>query len=186
MGLLKEAAHSVGSEFTKSFLVHKMLALIVLCVYYALHNRRLAFGDVSLCCGSFVFTDCLPRVAFARCVFVRACAYGLRESSMSKKLFVGGLAWKTTTDDLRRAFEAYGEVSDAKVIMDRDTDRSRGFGFVTFSDDSAAVSAIGEMDGKELDGRMIRVNEANQEQGQRSGGGGNRRQGGRRGDFHRD
>jgi len=106
---------------------------------------------------------------------------GLRESRMSKKLFVGGLAWKTTTDDLRRAFEAYGVVSDAKVIVDRDTDRSRGFGFVTFAEDSAAASAIGEMDGKELDGRQIRVNEANQETGGRSGG--NRRHGGARREY---
>ncbi|MCL2325388.1 MAG: RNA-binding protein [Proteobacteria bacterium] len=97
---------------------------------------------------------------------------------MSKKLFVGGLAWATTTDGLRKAFEQFGEVSDAKVITDRDTGRSRGFGFVTFSDDSAATSAITAMDGRDLDGRSIRVNEANQTQGQGGGGGGGGGRGG--------
>ena len=82
---------------------------------------------------------------------------------MSKKLFVGGLAWATTSEGLNRAFAQFGEVTDAKVITDRETGRSRGFGFVTFSDDAAAASAITGMDGKDLDGRAIRVNEANQE-----------------------
>ena len=86
----------------------------------------------------------------------------LRETVMSKKLFVGGLAWATTSDGLRKAFELFGEVTDAKVITDRETNRSRGFGFVTFTEDDAAAKAITEMDGKELDGRTIRVNEANQ------------------------
>jgi len=89
---------------------------------------------------------------------------------MSKKLFVGGLAWATNDDGLRQAFEAYGEVTDAKVINDRETGRSRGFGFVTFADAAAGETAMAEMDGKPLDGRTIRVNEAND----RRSGGGNR------------
>ena len=80
---------------------------------------------------------------------------------MSKKLFVGGLAWATTSEGLHKAFEQFGELTDAKVITDRETNRSRGFGFVTFADDSAAATAIAEMDGKEIDGRIVRVNEAN-------------------------
>jgi RNA recognition motif-containing protein len=90
-----------------------------------------------------------------------------------KKLFVGGLNWKTTDDGLREAFEEFGEVSEAKVIMDRETGRSRGFGFVTFSDDAAAAKAIADMNGKELEGRAIQVNEA-QERSPRGGGGGSR------------
>jgi RNA recognition motif-containing protein len=90
-----------------------------------------------------------------------------------KKLFVGGLNWKTTDDGLRAAFESFGDVSEAKVIMDRETGRSRGFGFVTFSDDTAASTAINEMNGKELEGRAIQVNEA-QERAPRAGGGGGR------------
>lgn len=90
---------------------------------------------------------------------------------MSKKLFVGGLSWGTTDDSLRTAFEAFGEVTEAKVISDRDTGRSRGFGFVTFADDADGAKAMDEMDGKEIDGRSVRVNEA-QERAPRGGGGG--------------
>lgn len=96
---------------------------------------------------------------------------------MAKKLFIGGLSWNTTDDGLRQAFSRFGEISEAKVIKDRETGRSRGFGFVTFSSDDAANSAMSEMNGKDLDGRNIKVNEA--EDKQRTGGGG--RSGGRMG-----
>ena len=96
---------------------------------------------------------------------------------MSKKLFVGGLAWKTTDDTLRAAFEKYGQVTDAKVIMDRETGRSRGFGFVTFGDDAAADEAIADMNGKPLEGRNVQVNQA-EERAPRSGGGGGGGRGG--------
>jgi cold-inducible RNA-binding protein len=89
---------------------------------------------------------------------------------MSKKLFVGGLSWDTTDDGLRQAFQPYGEITEAKVITDRDTGRSRGFGFVTFAGDEEAKTAIAKMDGTNLDGKTIRVNEA-QEKAPRSGGG---------------
>lgn len=79
---------------------------------------------------------------------------------MSKKLFAGGLSWHTNDDSLRRAFEVFGEVLEAKVIVDRQTGRSRGFGFVTFAQAEDADRAMAEMDGAELDGRRIRVNEA--------------------------
>lgn len=79
---------------------------------------------------------------------------------MSKKLFVGGLSWGTSDDGLRAAFESFGEVVEAKVVLDRETGRSRGFGFVTFADDAAATRAMEEMNGVELEGRNIRVDEA--------------------------
>lgn len=79
---------------------------------------------------------------------------------MSNKVFVGGISWNTDDEGLRRAFEQYGDISEAKVITDRETGRSRGFGFVTFVDADAASSAISEMDGQDLDGRTIKVNEA--------------------------
>ncbi len=79
---------------------------------------------------------------------------------MSRKLFIGGLSWNTTDEGLRSAFERFGAVEDARVIKDRETGRSRGFGFVTFSEPGSAEGAISEMDGSELDGRTIRVNEA--------------------------
>ncbi len=99
---------------------------------------------------------------------------------MSKKLFVGGLSWGTTDDSLHSAFSPYGEIVEAKVITDRETGRSRGFGFVTFSNDEGAAKAITEMNGTELDGRSIKVNEA-EDKPPRSGGGGGGGGGGRGG-----
>lgn len=78
------------------------------------------------------------------------------------KLFVGSLSWDTTDQSLREAFEKFGEVVEAKVITERDSGRSRGFGFVTFTDDEAGRNAISEMNGTELDGRTIRVDEASE------------------------
>lgn len=95
---------------------------------------------------------------------------------MSKKLFVGGLSWGTDEHSLRAAFEPHGEVIEAKVITDRDTGRSRGFGFVTFASGDDADKATAALDGHELDGRAIAVNEARE----RSGGGGGGGGGGRR------
>ncbi|KAG8054212.1 hypothetical protein GUJ93_ZPchr0001g29750 [Zizania palustris] len=80
---------------------------------------------------------------------------------MSSKLFVGGLSWGTDDQSLRDAFSSFGDVTEARVITDRETGRSRGFGFVNFSSDDDAKSAIEGMDGKELQGRSIRVNLAN-------------------------
>lgn len=92
---------------------------------------------------------------------------------MSKKLFVGGLSWNTTDMLLRQAFEAFGPVMEAKVVLDRETGRSRGFGFVTFTDAAHAQQALTELDGQSLDGRTIRVNEAQERApGERGGGGG--------------
>ena len=88
---------------------------------------------------------------------------------MAKKLFVGGLSWDTTDEGLRQAFAPNGEITEAKVITDRGTGRSRGFGFVTFAQDEDAKSAISKMDGTSLDGKTIKVNEA-QEKSPRSGG----------------
>jgi cold-inducible RNA-binding protein len=106
--------------------------------------------------------------------------------SMSKKLFVGGLSWGTTDDGLHQAFERFGEIVEAKVITDRETGRSRGFGFVTFAGDEGAISAVSEMNGAQLDGRTIRVNEAeNQVQRRGGGGGGGGGRGGPRGGGHR-
>lgn len=93
---------------------------------------------------------------------------------MSKKLFVGGLSWGTDDNGLRAAFDKYGEVTDAKVITDRDTGRSRGFGFVTFAEGDDADSAMDEMNGSELDGRTLNVNEAKDRRGGGGGGGGGR------------
>ena len=100
---------------------------------------------------------------------------------MSKKLFVGGLSWDTDERGLRTAMEQFGDLDEVKIITDRDTGRSRGFGFVTFADAESANRAIAEMDGKPLDGRNITVNEARERGDRRRGGGGGGGGGGRRG-----
>ncbi|MCZ7681332.1 MAG: RNA-binding protein [Sandaracinaceae bacterium] len=92
---------------------------------------------------------------------------------MSNKLFVGSLSWNTDDQGLYDAFARFGEIREAKVVTDRDSGRSRGFGFVTFTDASAAQKAQQEMNGAELDGRTLNVDVA-QERGGGGGGGGGR------------
>ena len=88
---------------------------------------------------------------------------------MTKKLYVGNLAFATTSDELRDAFSEFGTVSSATVITDRETGRSRGFGFVEMED--GAEQAIEAMNGKELSGRTLNVNEARPREDRRGGGG---------------
>ena len=90
---------------------------------------------------------------------------------MSSRLYVGNLSFHSTADTIRGAFAEHGTVSDVHVVMDRDTGRPRGFAFVTMGDDAQASQAIAAMNGAMLDGRALRVNEA-QERPARSGGGG--------------
>ena len=101
------------------------------------------------------------------------------------KVYVGNLSFSTTDAELRTLFEGFGAVESATVVLDRDTGRSRGFGFVTFTEDEAADSAISKMDGAELDGRTIKVNEAHART-PRGGGGGGGGGGGRGGGGRRD
>lgn len=79
---------------------------------------------------------------------------------MSKKLFVGNLSWGTGEEELKSLFTVLGSVAEAKVITDRETGKSRGFAFVTMTDADDADKAISSLDGKELDGRKIKVSEA--------------------------
>ncbi len=92
-------------------------------------------------------------------------------------IYVGNLSYNTSEGDLRTAFEAHGEVTSAAVISDRDSGQSKGFGFVEMADDQSAKTAIGALDGSELEGRQIKVNEARPKT-ERSGGGGGRGGGG--------
>ena len=95
---------------------------------------------------------------------------------MSKNLYVGNLSYDTSADDLRTAFSQYGTVTSASVISDRDTGRSRGFGFVEMSD--GAEEAVKALNGAELQGRRLTVNEARPRQERSGGGGGGHRGGG--------
>lgn len=92
---------------------------------------------------------------------------------MSKRLYVGNLAFAVSSDDLRELFGQYGSVASAEVISDRETGRSRGFGFVELSDGGDA--AIEALNGTELQGRTLTVNEARPREQRRGGGGGYRR-----------
>ncbi len=121
---------------------------------------------------------------------------------MSKKLYVGNLNYATTEDTLKNVFASYGEIVSAVVIKDRDTQQSKGFGFVELADDAAAERAIAELGGREIDGRRVRVNVAEERQnrgprnfnrrdfrgdrgdrGERGGPSGDFRRGGRDGGF---
>ena len=99
---------------------------------------------------------------------------------MGNKLYVGNLSYNVRDDDLQQAFAQYGNVSSAKVMMDRDTGRSKGFGFVEMGTDSEAQAAINGMNGQALDGRAIVVNEARPREERPGGFGGG---GGGRGGF---
>jgi RNA recognition motif-containing protein len=90
---------------------------------------------------------------------------------MGNRLYVGNLSFDSTTETLRSAFAAFGEVTDAHVVTDRTTGQSRGFGFVTMGTAGDAAKAIAEMNGALVDGRALRVNEA-EERPSRGGGGG--------------
>ena len=79
---------------------------------------------------------------------------------MGKKLYVGNLSYNTTEDSLRNIFAGYGKVESAKIIFDRETGNSKGFGFIEMNTDDEANAAINGTNGQELDGRQIRVNEA--------------------------
>ncbi|GHT55955.1 RNA-binding protein [Spirochaetia bacterium] len=79
---------------------------------------------------------------------------------MAKKLYVGNLSYNTTEDGLRNLFSEFGGVASAKIIMDRDTGNSKGFGFIEMNTDEEASAAIAGTNGREFDGRQLRVNEA--------------------------
>ncbi|KAL3843451.1 hypothetical protein ACJIZ3_000854 [Penstemon smallii] len=93
------------------------------------------------------------------------------DADVEYRCFVGGLAWATTDQSLEQAFSQFGQVIESKIINDRETGRSRGFGFVTFKDEQAMRDAIEGLNGQDLDGRLITVNEA-QSRGSGGGGGG--------------
>ena len=96
---------------------------------------------------------------------------------MSNKLYVGNLSFRVTSEDLQEHFAAAGAVESANVVYDRETGRSRGFGFVEMADDEAANAAIAQFNGQEYDGRNMVVNEARPREERGGGGGGNHRGG---------
>ena len=91
---------------------------------------------------------------------------------MATKIYVGNLPWRATDAQLTQLFGAHGEVTDARIVTDRETGRSRGFGFVTMANAEAAQNAIRALNGYSLEGRSLVVNEAREQQGSGGGGGG--------------
>jgi len=100
---------------------------------------------------------------------------------MGKKLYVGNLAYSMSDGELQQLFEAHGTVTSAQIIMDRDTGRSKGFGFVEMGSDDEAQAAITALNGQEIQGRALTVNEARPREERGGGGGGGGGRGGRRG-----
>ena len=82
------------------------------------------------------------------------------ENRTIMNIYVGNLSYNMTDDDLEKLFSAFGEVSESKIVIDRDTDRSKGFGFVEMPNQAEGDEAISQLDGKEVDGRVIKVNVA--------------------------
>ena len=95
---------------------------------------------------------------------------------MSNKLFVGNLSFNTTENDLNDAFAAFGTVTETNLMMDRETGRPRGFGFITMSSAEEAQKAIDALNGKSVDGRALTVNVAKPREERTGGGGGGRRE----------
>jgi len=102
----------------------------------------------------------LPEVRLEDIVVSGVAPRGPKGSNGPRKLFVGGLSWDTGDEQLRTAFVAFGPLSEASVVTDRGTGKSRGFGFVTFEDPLHAAQAAKQMNGAELDGRRLKVNPA--------------------------
>jgi RNA recognition motif-containing protein len=102
----------------------------------------------------------LPEVKLEDIIISGVAPRGPKGSNGPRKMFVGGLSWETTSQELNEAFAKFGPVAEAIVMLDRNTGRSRGFGFVTFEDPLNAAAAMKELDGSQLDGRTIRVNPA--------------------------
>ena len=94
---------------------------------------------------------------------------------MGKKLYVGNMSYETSQSDLETMFGAHGTVESAQIINDRDTGRSKGFGFIEMSSDAEAQTAIGALDGQDSGGRALKVNEAKPRESRGGGGGGRNR-----------
>ncbi|KAJ3108486.1 hypothetical protein HDU96_007518 [Phlyctochytrium bullatum] len=153
------------------FLLEKLRSLLAVPAF-SITSRRSVFASFA---PAFTATATTP--------FHRLYSVNSVKPPMSTRVFVGGLAWETTDGSLKAAFEGCGEVTQAMVVLDRETGRSRGFGFVTFSEAEGAARAVEEMNQKELDGRPVRVDIANEKpdrgsgaerSGPRGGGGGYR------------
>ncbi len=103
---------------------------------------------------------------------------------MTNKIYVGNLSYRTAEDQLAQHFKEFGQITSTVIVIDRATNRSKGFGFITFNDESSAQVAVDKMNGKEIDGRTVKVSIAKPPKEREGGGmGGGGRSGGRSGGF---
>jgi len=108
----------------------------------------------------FQFKRCLDAITKQSCRKAAVCFPGEGFFSMAKKLYVGNLSYNTTEDGLRNLFSGFGSVASAKIIFDRESGNSKGFGFIEMGSDEEAAAAIAGTNGREFEGRQMRVNEA--------------------------
>lgn len=134
--------------------------------YFAFISRLDSVYFRTICSGLLTSRNPLAASFRLSVSFLDKCE---RTDGMAKRIYVGNLPWATTSDDLRDMFSQHGEVESAEVISDRETGRSRGFGFVAMTSDEATAKAIEALNGHDLDGRPLVVNEARERQ-PRSGG----------------
>jgi cold-inducible RNA-binding protein len=132
-----------------------------------LENRRIALEFES---GSGLRYIAKPVLAIS--FFSIPHLAGKEQNKMSMKLYVGNISFNTTNQDLNDLFGTIGTVESANIIEDRETGRSRGFGFVEMASEADGQNAIAQLDGKEVDGRALKVNEAKPQQNRSGGGGG--------------
>ena len=119
-------------------------------------TRSTPGGEIDYSAG----TQHLPEVKLEDIIVSGVAPRGPKGSNGPTKLFVGGLSWDTEDEALKAAFSKFGALREATVVADRDTGRSRGFGFVTYENPADAAQAARQMNGAELDGRTLRVNPA--------------------------
>ncbi|KAI3736865.1 hypothetical protein L2E82_26852 [Cichorium intybus] len=143
------AVDSITSEFGCTFVRYGVMHLLLQLTTMALFNKM---GNI--------LKQTVSKNGNYEMLATNPSIFQMIRSMSSSKLFVGGLSYATDEMSLRDAFSAYGDVQEARVIVDRETGRSRGFGFITFSDIQAAAAAIQALDQRELHGRVIKVNYA--------------------------
>jgi len=171
---------AMGGGLSDRFLDSGLIRLSLVPIEYAFRAHRSGPAP-SMCAQNnatgFMQADVpLRGTAPVAPAFRRACD---EDRELSKKIYVGNLPFSTTESELRSLFERHGQVTSVNVIMDRETGRPRGFAFVEMEDANSAATAIRSLDGSQLDGRSIRVNEAqDRREGGGGGGGGFRREGG--------
>ncbi len=127
-------------------------------------HRRGGGGDIPIATADEIQGGLMSVEEVMQSIGAKSSEGGERAHAIPSRLFIGGLDWSVTSDQLRRKLEEFGPVTDAIVVLDRDTGDSRGFGFVTMADRKDAAEAIRKLNGKEMEGRTLVVRQATDRQ----------------------